>query len=164
MKKLIFLLPVLLITVSLFAQSKSSEITGITAKLFYNENSDVREKNVSGTFSENIIDNNDFALWNVIIGAGSAEGYTNQTIVIVTVKSSGFSNIEQTLIFTAKSKDRAILSEKRTFNCINENAEYKILFLLNDTGCEEISIKADLINDGKTVSTMKKEINFECGE
>jgi len=162
--KVIFVLFLVSLASAGFAQTKKSEIRNISAKLFYNGNNELREKNVAGNFSENIIDNPDFTLWNIIIGAGSAEGYSNQTIVIVTVYSEGLSNQEQTLKLTATANRKVISKESRKFDCIGDNVEYKMLFLLNDTGCDEIILDAELINSGKIVSSMSKTINFGCGE
>lgn len=75
MKIIIIILTLITFATQTQAQAK---ITAIQAKLFYNEKKSDNEKDVSGSFSPNIL-NGDFALWNVIIGAGDAEGYTNQT-------------------------------------------------------------------------------------
>ncbi|HLX91819.1 MAG TPA: hypothetical protein VKR32_09060 [Puia sp.] len=162
-----FKFTLLLIALIIFAQSESlgqSTITNIEAKLFYNENKTGSEsENVSGTFSPNI-DNGEFSLWNTIIGGGSAEGYSNQTIVIVEVTSKGESNQKQTMQFSAISRKKIVLREERTFSCIGNTAKYKLLFLLNNTGCDEIKIKANLVKDGKILSSKNKIIRFRCGE
>ena len=164
MTKLIIVSIFLLITFSLSAQTKPSEITGISAKLFYNENSEMKEKNVAGTFSDNIIDNSSFALWNVIIGAGSADGYTNQMIVIVTVHSVDMPSAEQTLKLTVESNEKTLSTVSKKFYCVQSKTDYKILFLLDDTGCDELKLTADLIVKGKKVSKMERDIEFHCGE
>ena len=164
MKNFLLLLVTIFYIGNLNAQTKSSEITGLSAKLFYNQNKETSSMNVSGTFSDNVIDNENYVLWNAIIGGGSAEGYSHQTIVIVTVKSIGLSNVEQKIKLTAKADGKNILSETKDFSCIGDKAEHKILFLLNDTGCDELALKVELINGGKTVSAMSRDIKFQCGE
>jgi len=149
---------------SAFAQSK---ISGIEAKLFYNQKSDQDKSatdTVSGTFSKEDISSGKFALWNAIGGAGDAEGPSDQTIVIVSIKSMNYSNKLQTIRFTAKARGKTLKQESQNFSVIGDNVTYKVLFLLNDTGCEKIDITADLLVKMKTVSTMRKSIQFECGE
>lgn len=120
-------------------------------------------KDVSGNFSPNVIDNQEFALWNTIIGEGSAEGYSNQTIVIVEISAKGMSNKDQTLKLTAKSGKKT-LTQQQNFSCVDCAKPYKVLFILNETGCEKVSLKAELLNNNKVVSTLNKSIDFECGE
>lgn len=148
-----------IISSSLFSQAK---IVGIEAKLFYNENNS-NEENVIGKFSDNIIDS-DFALWNVIIGEGSAEGYSNQTIVLVEVSSKVGNTKNQQVKLTATKGKSIILQQTKTFSPVNDNTKIKILFLLDDTGCDAISLKADIIENKKIVSTFSKKIDFDCGE
>jgi hypothetical protein len=86
-----------------FFAAAQSKISAIHAKLFYNETraDATTDTAVGGTFSENIIGNDDFVLWNTIIGEGSAKGYSNQTVVIVSVTSKDAVNKSQILRFTA---------------------------------------------------------------
>lgn len=148
--------------VGVYAQTK---VSAIKAKLFYNENKDGDEsKDVSGGFSENIIDNSEIVLWNTLIGEGSAEGYSNQTIVIVEIASKGQSNKNQLVKFTATVGKKVILQQLRTFSVISDSTKFNLLFLLNNTGCEEIAVTAEIIKNNKPVSILKKKINFKCGE
>jgi len=57
-----------------------------------------------------------------------------------------------------------ILREERTFSCLGNSTKYKLLFLLNDTGCDEIKIKANLVKNGKIISSKNKVVRFRCGE
>ncbi|WP_295671961.1 hypothetical protein [uncultured Mucilaginibacter sp.] len=147
--------------------SAQSKISGIEARLFYNQKSDQDNSpvdKVSGTFSKQDITTGKVALWNTIIGEGGAEGPSNQTIVIVGVKSGKYSNKRQTLRFTASVEKKIIHRELQTFSVIGDNENYKLLFLLNDTGCSNVIINAELLIKGKVVSTLSKSIHFECGE
>jgi hypothetical protein len=153
------------ITLFHYASFGQTKISAIQAKLFYNEKkSETFGKDVSGTFSDNIIDNSEVVLWNTIIGEGSAEGYSNQTIVIVEVTTIGQSNKNQILKLSATAENKVLLQQQRTFSSVGDNTKYKLLFLLNNTGCEKIALKAEIIKDGKSISTMNKTINFRCGE
>ncbi|MGA8743123.1 MAG: hypothetical protein WB561_18190 [Terracidiphilus sp.] len=49
-----------------------SKISSVTAKLYYSD---------SGTFSENILDKPDLALWNTIIGEGQSGGPSEATLI-----------------------------------------------------------------------------------
>jgi hypothetical protein len=143
-----------------------SKVTAIHAKPFYNETRDyaTTDTGVGGTFSENIIGDDDFVLWNTIIGEGSAKGYSNQTIVIVSVTSKDAVNKSQLLRFTATEGKRVIQQQQQTFSCLGKNTTYQLLFLLNNTGCEMIKVKAELLKNRKSVSTLSKTIEFRCGE
>ena len=70
-----------------YAQSQDLiyKISSIEAHLFCNLDNDFSDKKVAGTISENVLDNPEFSLWNTIIGEGSAEGSSNQTLIIVNI-------------------------------------------------------------------------------
>jgi len=145
---------------SIVAQSK---ITAIEANLFYNANKSESEgQNVAGEFSVNIIGTN-FTLWNTIIGEGDAKGYSNQTVVIVEITSNESSDKDQILKLKASSDNKILLQQEQAFSNIN-NAKYKLLFLINNTGCKPVDIKCELFSKGKLISSLTKSINFECGE
>ena len=160
------LLLILLFPVSGFSQNGKSTISGIEARLFYNQSPNARGADVAGTFSDNIIDNPNAtsALYNVIIGEGFACGYTGQTAVTVIVKSTEMSNIAQSIRLLVTSSGKMLSEQTVNFSCIGSPAESKILFVLNDTGCQELTLKAELIVSEKAVSTLKKTIPFSCGE
>jgi hypothetical protein len=162
---------VCILTTSIFIccckTSAQSRISGISARLFYNQKSDQdrsRVDTVSGTFSKKDVSTGEFALWNTIIGEGDAQGPSNQTIVIVAVKSIKYANKPQTLRFTVGQGKKIIQRESREFDVIGDDVNYKLLFLLNDTGCGKLTVRADLLIKGKIVSTLSKTIDFECGE
>lgn len=143
-----------------FSQSK---ITAIQAKLFYNENKP-QSKNVSGSFSPNLVDNADFALWNTMIGEGSAEGYSNQTIIVVEITSNGTPGKNQTLKLSITEGKKVVSAQTRTFSPLENKSKYKVLFLVNDVGCDTWNVKADLMVNNKTASTMTKKVEWGCGE
>jgi len=159
-KFFLMLLTCLIASNSLHSQTK---VSAIQAKLFYNENKP-QSKEVCGTFSDNIIDDPQISLWNTIIGEGSAKGYSNQTIVIVEITSNGLSNKKQVLKFTAMAGRKILLQQQKTFHAIEDKTKYELLFLLDNTGCEKVLIKAELLNNSKIVSALSKTISFQCGE
>ena len=146
-----------------FLFNAQSKIIGIKAKLFYNENK-TNGNNTVGTFSENLIGNKDFTLWNTIIGEGSSEGYSNQTLVTVEISSNFKSNKKQQIKLIATSGKKVILQQIKSISVVNNPALYNMIFVLDGTGCEEINLKAELLYNGKVISTMNKKILFDCGE
>ena len=161
----ILTLLILFSTMLMVAQTK---ISSIQAKLFYNEKNDNFEnEDFSGTFSENVIDNDGIGLNNVIIGEGGGiGGITSQTIVIIEITSIKQTTSNHILKFTATAGKRVLLQKTQPFDFLSDDAikKHKLLFLLNDTGCEKISLKAEILKNNKSVSTMIKTIDFECGE
>ena len=57
-----------------------------------------------------------------------------------------------------------LLQQLKTFSCIEDKTKYKLLFLLNDTGCDSITINAEIQKKGKKISGMSKTTDFKCGE
>ncbi|HEY1405769.1 MAG TPA: hypothetical protein VF857_04090, partial [Spirochaetota bacterium] len=60
-----------------FGEDRYPRIKAVKGFLYYNESKSGQKS--AGTLSENIIDNSNFQLWNVIIGEGSAKGYSQNT-------------------------------------------------------------------------------------
>jgi hypothetical protein len=152
-----------------FFVSGQTKISGIQAKLFYNEKNDNFEHDdFSGTFSDNVIDNNEIGLNNVIIGEGGGiGGTTRQTIVIIEITSIKQTTTTNNILkFTATAGKRVLLQNTQTFDFLSDDAikKYKLLFLLNDTGCEKIYLKAEILKNNKSISTMIKTIDFECAD
>jgi len=133
------------------------KIVGVEAFLYY--------RNL-GIFSENIIDNSEFSLWNVIIGEGSAKGYSKETLVKIIVEGSGEREsiagnpVLEVTISTAKS---VILRKVINLGLFNSSRKNSYPILLYDTGCSELKITATLIGKGGG-SKMVKVIPFNCGE
>lgn len=161
------LLTVLVLFSTLITASQT-KISRIEAKLFYNEKNDNFEGiDFSGTFSDNIIDNNQIGLNNVIIGEGfGVNGNSRQTIVIIEITSNNQITRNQIIKVTATSTTKVLLQRTQTFNFLSDDPikKHKLLFLLSDTGCEKISLKAEILKNNISISTMIKTIDFECGE
>ncbi len=163
MKKLIILfLTTSAISLSVAAQTKTSHKIGdVKAFLMYEEN---------GELSKNIL-GGDFALWNVIIGEGDAEGHSSSTLVQVVVSTDGKEIKTNPVIqFSAVSKDGKKVNYKKTFEYQfpGEGASKTFVpFLLHDTGCQVVTMTMKLVEKNKPTvvyQTVKKEIPFNCGE
>jgi hypothetical protein len=148
--------------------SQSVTIDKIRAYLFYSKEKYGRvSENVAGTFSTNIIDNPKIVLFNTDIGEGSADGYSNQLLVKVVARNKNTEGISanKTVRLKAESDGKEVyLSE--TDITIGINEYYYVAFLFSFIDCTPTILTAELL-DGKTKaveSSMKKTINFTCGE
>jgi hypothetical protein len=142
------------------------EITSIEAFLYYNQN---------GKFSENLIDNDTFSLWNTIIGEGSVNGPATNTMVVVKISGHpGAYNPNRTINFAATTGGKTLIKMRLPIGIISGGTgiakEVKAppgffyqAFWLYDTGCRRIEVKA-WIEGQDEPSEVTKIINFECGE
>lgn len=139
-------------------------IQSIKAYLYYNQNE--RGNTAGGTMSENIIDNPDFTCWNVIIAEGSAAAPSNNTMVVVEIISDSTSyNSNGKVRLTARNSDGKIVSDiVQSFYMIGSGVVYHAPFMLYNTGCEELELKAELIIENKIVSEKSALLPFACGE
>lgn len=167
MRHPILVLVFLFAAVTLYAQpSKLPIIENIKGYLFYNQNK-YSEKS-AGTFSENIIDNPDFYLWNTMIGEGSAKGRSNSTLIVVEMTNSlkDEYNSGYVRLTVTNESNKLLLSRTQDFNLYSGRNEFSAAFMIYDTGCEHVKIKAELLDSSKkkVLSVMKKVIEFNCGE
>jgi len=128
-------------------------VTNMKAFLFYNQ---------SGALSENIIGNDDFTLFNTIIGAGAAKEPSSQTMVVVEINGkciSGACKVEFAAAENTGLKKKVML--KKTTEVFCETEKCNVAFMLYDTGCVPIELTAKIAGSKKTI---KKNINFVCGE
>ena len=132
------------------------KISKIEANLFYCD---------KATFSENLINNPDFALWNVIIGEGSAQGPSDQTLVKVFVKASGTgqSNADRISLEVTTINGRSVQKKKFKLGLFEQNRTNCYAVVIDDTGCVPVTITAKLVGKGGG-SEIKKVISFNCGE
>jgi hypothetical protein len=137
------------------------KITAIKAMLFYED---------KGTFSQDILADPSFALRNVIIGAGSAEGNSSSTLVIVelSAKPEAYAptrKIEFTATYKSSGKNSRRIIEKRISNTgiFNKQGRFFAAFWLYDTGCEPVRVSTRIIGQSEP-SFLTKTINFDCGE
>jgi len=133
------------------------KVTAIQAKLFYHD---------KGTFSRNVLAKPDFAFWNVIIGAGDAEGYSDSTLVLVEV--SGKSSADEApparkLELTAVAKGKVLFKRAIAVGLFSDDHKFYAAFWLYDTGCEPLKLRARIVGQTQP-SSLSKTIPFECGE
>jgi len=148
---------IVLLCAALFGQTRvAPKITAIRAQLFYD---------ATGTLSEDILSQRDLALWNTIIGEGSAGAPSTSTFVTVEVSGRhlpvGGTKIE---ITATGNKNRLIQKKVIAVDIYDERTKFFAPFWLHDTGCEPIKISARLIGAGAPPTVVTKRIPFACGE
>ncbi len=157
--KIKLLLTVLLFLsgVNSFAQTKiAPKITAIRAQLFYDS---------EGTFSKDILSAKNFALWNTIIGEGSAEAASTSTFVTVEISGRNLPvGAAKVQITATGNKNRLIQKKLIDVDIYDERTKFFAPFWLYDTGCEKIKITAQLLGKGVSVAPVTKTIPFACGE
>jgi hypothetical protein len=132
------------------------KITAIKAKLFFEG---------TGTFSEDILTQPDLALWNTIIGEGSAGSPSSSTLVLVEVSGQYNPNEaapNRKVEFTATGPKKIALKRLDDIH-IGKDGKYYAAFWLYDTGCEPIKLSARIVGQSQP-SAMTKTIPFKCGE
>src|SRR5437868_2047107 len=132
------------------------KITAIKAMLFFDE---------KGTFSDDLFTQPNLALWNTIIGEGSAGSPSNSTLVMVEV--SGKYNPDEAApnrkVELTATAARKILLKRLADIRIGKDGKYYAAFWLYDTGCDKVKLSARLTGQTQP-SSMTKTIPFACGE
>lgn len=130
-----------------------SKIKAVTAKLYYLK---------SGTFSDDILDKPDLALWNTIIGEGDSGGASEATLVEVEVDGDGAGNVihHERLTITVQEKGKPPIVRHTRPLLFEENGKHFEAVWLYDSGCLPVTISAQLDQQ----PPLKKKIDFECGE
>jgi hypothetical protein len=146
-----------LLNANLFVQNKvGPKITAVRAQLFYD---------ASGTFSEDILSQKDLALWNTIIGEGSAGQASTSTFVTVEISGRNLPvGVTKVEITATGNKTRLIQRKIIGVDIYDQRTKFFAPFWLYDTGCEEIKISARLIGKGVAAPVVTKRIPFSCGE
>jgi hypothetical protein len=146
-----------LFSANLLPQAKvAPTITAIRAQLFYD---------ASGTLSEDLLSQKDLALWNTMIGEGSAGAASTSTFVTIEISGRnlpvGATKVE---IMATGNKGRLIQKKLIGVDIYDERTKFFAPFWLYDTACEPITISARLIGRGAPATVVKKKIPFACGE
>jgi hypothetical protein len=130
-----------------------SKIKSVTAKLYYSN---------SGTFSENILDKPDLALWNTIIGEGQSGGPSEATLIEVEVNGDGAGNAvhKERLTITVQEKGKPPITRRTLPLFFDENGKHFEAVWLPDSGCLPVTITAQL----ESQPAIRKKIDFQCGE
>lgn len=153
------------------AQVQPYRIKAIKAYLYYN-GENLQDSSVRGSLSENLVDNKDFAFWNTIIGEGSAKAESNQTLVVVEITGHPKSFLPRTVVLTVSSEGKQLFRQAQDFSIYDGRKAYSAAFLLYDTGCQPLRLKAEIVDEKTTgkkktrtvESTLTKTVPFACGE
>lgn len=159
-------------TIKVQAQQVPYKIDSVQAFLFYNSNKSASDTNVAGRLSGNIIDLKGGALWNTPIGAGYADGVSNQVLVVVKIRGNPEKAPERIIRLTASFRHKPFFQQSQQFSIFDNASGYYAAFLLYNTGCSEIKLKAEIIHSyvksgkkiQKTESLQEKDMLFHCGE
>jgi hypothetical protein len=139
------------------AASDRYRIAGVQARLYYADDA---------TFSDNVIDNADFALYNVVAGEGSARASSTNLLVLVEVagprlQHAGARTVELTAL---EGKQRQLkLHRASRIGLVESSARTFIAFWLYDTGCKPLLLRARIVGQAEP-STVEKSVPFQCGE
>jgi len=157
--KLVFLVITFLLlgALSVFSQTKNpAKISAIRAQLFYDS---------TGTFSSDILSRKELALWNTIIGEGSAEAPSTSTFITVEVNGRNLPVGSVKLEITATGRRNRVFQKKIIgVELYDQRTKFYAPLWLYDTGCEEIKISARLIGKSASPNVVRKTIPFACGE
>ncbi|MEK7824662.1 MAG: hypothetical protein AAB290_06445 [Candidatus Eisenbacteria bacterium] len=131
------------------------DIAAIQAKLFYENR---------GRFSANIIDNPKIVLWNVVIGEGTVEGPSSNTLLIVRLQGPPRIVAEGLKLHVFARTERDTLVDREIeVGPMNSTGNYYAPFWLEDTGCFPVVIDAQLTLGNKH-QRRSAHIPFACGE
>ena len=146
-----------LTTVSAYSQTKTApKITAIRAQLFYDHN---------GTFSDDLLTMKELALWNTIIGEGSAGSPSTSTFVTIEISGRNLAVGSTKVEITATGdKNRIIQKKLIDVDIYDERTKFYAPLWLYNTGCEAIKISARLIGKTAPKTVVSKTIPFACGE
>lgn len=134
----------------------ATKITAIRAQLFYD---------ATGALSQDIFSQKDLALWNTIIGEGSAGAASTSTLVTVEISGRNLAVGATKIEITANgNKNRLIQKRVVAVDIYDERTKFFAPLWLHDTGCEPIKISARLIGVGAARTVVTKTIPFACGE
>lgn len=138
------------------AAKTGTKISAIHAQLFYEP---------TGKFSPDILAIKDFALWNTIIGEGSAEAASTSTLVTVEIRGKN-RPVGSTKVEITATGDKGKLIQKKLIDVdiYDERTNFFAPLWLYDTGCTPIKISARLIGKGVPTTVVSKTIPFACGE
>lgn len=108
------------------AAPANATLGDIRMHLFYQE---------TGRLSPDISPPHEFSGWNTIIGAGSAEEYANDLMVVAEVRSRGEQNVNRPLTITARAGRRLLGQRSDASILTSENGRAYFPLYLKDVGC-----------------------------
>jgi hypothetical protein len=137
------------------AQGPRFAVTGVEAKLFYSN---------SGRFSANILNNPKIVLHNVIIGEGTVEGPSENTLLLVRVQGPPKAELEGLrLRMIATTSEDTLTDREIDVGSMNTAGNYYAACWLYDTGCTPVTVVVQLIH-GRETQRKVAVIPFECSE
>lgn len=152
LKKGLTLAAILVTSVAAAPETRDSDfrVADIKAQLLYER---------SGTLSVDLTATPDFAIWNTIIGAGSALEPANDILVSAVVSGPGEHNLGTPLTIKVRDERGKVIGS-RTFATGLADKTYVRSLLLQDVGCAgELKIEAQL---GQSVR--RETLDMMCGE
>jgi hypothetical protein len=150
--RLLALAVVLFGTMAAAPQVRDSDfrVTDIKAQLLYER---------SGKLSVDLTGTPDFAIWNTVIGEGSAEEPADDVLVSAVISGPEERNLTVPLTLTALDAKGKVLAS-RTMTRILAGKVYVRSILLKDVGCAGlIRLEARL-----GASVRREKIEMDCGE
>lgn len=135
---------------------KAYKITAVRAQLFYE---------TLNKFSPDVLSTKKFALWNVFIGEGSAEGPASN--VLITVQISGepgsYAKGKRKVALTATAGKKTLLARTAEIGILGKGGTIQVPFWLYNIGNQPVRLKATLLGQGAP-QTVVKTIPFAGGE
>lgn len=139
---------VLCVLLSLPCFSQAVEVESVDVYLFYNE---------SGSFSENILEAEEFVLWNTVAGGGSAEEPSDRFLVKVRLKGpkNTYATAPVELTVRVEESEEVLYTETYAgFQFTETGIAYRASMIAGHN-CQPLVIE---------VGSVRRALPFRCGE
>lgn len=148
------LILLVIVQAAVAAKKEPVEISAIKGYLFYTD---------SGKWSENIIDNKQFSLWNTIIGEGSNAGPADRMLVVVALLSQqDTGDLLKKPVHIKVSTAKKILADVEKSAGFFKRKQFNIPVLIEGVACEPVKVRVEIV--GMQTAAVEKWIPFACGE
>ena len=128
--------------------SHAVEVESVDVYLFYNE---------SGTFSENILEAEEFILWNTVAGGGSAEEPSDRFLIRIQLKGSKNTYATDPVALAVKTEESEEVVYTETyagFQFTEAGIAYRASMVAGHN-CQPLVIE---------VGSVRRALPFRCGE
>ena len=128
--------------------SHAVEVESVDVYLFYNE---------SGSFSENILEAEEFILWNTVAGGGSAEEPSDRFLIRVQLKGSKNTYVTDPVALAVKTEESEEVVYTETyagFQFTEAGIAYRASMVAGHN-CQPLVIE---------VGSVRRALPFRCGE
>ena len=128
--------------------SHAVEVESVDVYIFYNE---------SGSFSENILEAEEFILWNTVVGGGSAEEPSDRFLIRVQLKGSKNTYATDPVALAVKAKESGEVLYTETyagFQFMEAGIAYRASMGAGHN-CQPLVIE---------VGSVRRALPFRCGE